>query len=427
MDVKIPYLVAKPGRRQPNGTRQVRYFWQPSAAGRARGWPSMRLSDVEAEAIDQARKRNAEFAAARASGEGTTLDVRAGASGRRRNVRPGSVADMIGQYKASRFYRVLAPKTQQGYDQWLAVIDEWAGDAAARAITPRMVQQLYEPMQEKTPAKANAVIRVLRILMKFGLRNDMIGSNPAAEPGLIGLERSGLLWPREAVALFVDAADKMGRHSVGTAVMLNEWIGQRQGDVLRLRRERIDFFGRMKVRQSKTGARVALPIGIVDALTDRLEVEAARQAARDRELGRKVISTALIRSEETGEAYKGDNFRHLFAEIRAKAAEIWPRFPNDAIGVSAGAGAEDDEISMLDLQFMHLRHTAVTRLAEAGVDMLGIAAITGHSPKTVSTILDIYTIRTGAMAEEGFRKRAEFEGRRIGKFKADLTDRRDEG
>jgi len=52
------------------------------------------------------------------------------------------------------------------------------------------------------------------------------------------------------------------------------------------------------------------------------------------------------------------------------------------------------------LHFHDLRGTAVTMLAEAGCTVPQIAAITGHSLKTVTTILDKYLARTRVLASE---------------------------
>ncbi len=63
-----------------------------------------------------------------------------------------------------------------------------------------------------------------------------------------------------------------------------------------------------------------------------------------------------------------------------------------------------------NLWFMELRHTAVTRLHEAGVDALGIASITGHTEAGVVAILGKhYLIRTARAAENAFTKRIEAE------------------
>ena len=63
------------------------------------------------------------------------------------------------------------------------------------------------------------------------------------------------------------------------------------------------------------------------------------------------------------------------------------------------------------LWFMELRHTAVTVLHEAGVDVLGIASITGHAEGSVRAILQKhYLIRTSKAAENAFRMRLAADG-----------------
>jgi integrase len=62
------------------------------------------------------------------------------------------------------------------------------------------------------------------------------------------------------------------------------------------------------------------------------------------------------------------------------------------------------------LRFAELRHTAVTRLHEAGATETYISGITGHSPKTVREIIDRhYVVRTEKAAVFAFRQRLEAE------------------
>ncbi|WP_414644916.1 tyrosine-type recombinase/integrase [Bosea sp. (in: a-proteobacteria)] len=63
-----------------------------------------------------------------------------------------------------------------------------------------------------------------------------------------------------------------------------------------------------------------------------------------------------------------------------------------------------DRAGLTDLHFHDLRGTAVTMLAEAGCTIPEIAAITGHSLKTVNTILEKYLSRTRALAEAAMEK-----------------------
>lgn len=49
--------------------------------------------------------------------------------------------------------------------------------------------------------------------------------------------------------------------------------------------------------------------------------------------------------------------------------------------------------------FMHLRHSAVLNLETAGCTPGQIAAITGHSLNTVTTILETYRTRSSEVAD----------------------------
>lgn len=206
--------------------------------------------------------------------------------------------------------------------------------------------------------------------------------NPAEKPGLVTRTKKGRLWPREAVTLFVTHADKLGLASIGTAVMLNEWFGQREGDMLRLSRNSYSG-GVIRCTQSKTGARVALTISEVPELQRRLDWQLAKNDAED------CAATTLLVCELTGRPWQEDTFRHKFAEVRTTVIQQLP----EAEG----------------LWFMHLRHTAVTRLAEAGETAQSIRTITGHSPKQAATIIDRYLIPTEEMAAAALRRRREYE------------------
>src|SRR3546814_10362479 len=91
----------------------------------------------------------------------------------------------------------------------------------------------------------------------------------------------------------------MGRWSVGTAVILNEWIGQREGDVLGMLRSAYQD-GALRFEQSKTKVDIDLPVDLVPHLFQRMCEEAARWAAR------KVTPTTLIASEATGQPYRSE-------------------------------------------------------------------------------------------------------------------------
>jgi integrase len=399
--IKVRYLVAKPGR---DGA--VRWFWQPAKALRAAGWHAERLPDVPADAIAAAERRNAELDAWRA---GRPLPHATTGKLAKRPAR-GTLDDVIARYKGSRFYKDRKPATRRAYDYFLEKLSRWAGDAPIRAITAKRVDKLYTELAAVTPALARQVVTMgstlcdrSRKLYEPGEPGHM-AVDPFERMDMAGSPRSGVLWPRAAVAAFVAAADAAGRHSIGTAVALNEWLGQRQADVLRIRRSGATA-GRIVQRQNKTGAGVVLPVAAVPALARRIEAELAWQAAR---FGKDVAATTLIVNEMTGQPFTADSFRMAFGEVRAALARTTPTFAADYLV----AGQGDDGTPTLPaeaLKFMHLRHTAVTRLYEAGCSIEQIATITGHTLKSVETIIERYLVRTSKVAEAAFRQRLDHE------------------
>jgi len=133
---------------------------------------------------------------------------------------------------------------------------------------------------------------------------------------------------------------------------------------------------------------------------------------------RGVEATTLIVSEETGRPYTSDDFRAWFRRVRDVAAAgdpalglpPAPDFVVDYLVAGRKTDAVDAYRVRLDeLWFMHLRHTAVVRMAEAGVDLVAIAAVTGHSEATVQQVVRHYAVKTRALAAGAFRRRLAHE------------------
>jgi len=381
--LKIRHLVSKPG-----AGGSTRYFWQPAKTLRAQGWKPQRLPDNLAEAAVKAEALNAEVDAWR---QGQPAPNAPASVARRKQVAPGSVAALITDYKASRWWLNLAPRTRKDYGWCLDLIEAWSGDMPARAITPPAVQAFYEAQLRRvegagrkrkvieTPAKAAAAVRVLRLLLQVGVRLGYLSGNPAAKPGISHERaREPVLWSPAAVQHMAATADALGWRSIGTAILLNEWMGQRVADVLRLPPWSLDA-GALVILQGKGKRLVSLPVHLVPHLVARLQAEAARPGAV-------ASATHLLLHDRTGQPWNLFTFSHVVAEIREAAAA--------SMAECAG------------LMFRELRHTAVTRLHEAGVADTAIAGVTGHSSKTVRDMLDKhYLVRTAKAAEGAFRKR----------------------
>jgi integrase len=122
----------------------------------------------------------------------------------------------------------------------------------------------------------------------------------------------------------------------------------------------------IRLRQSKTGVRVQIPVGV--------PLKAALTAMAKT----KRSPTILLTSE--GRPWTPDGFRASWGKACDKA---------DIVGVT----------------FNDLRGTAVTRLAMQEATEAEIATITGHSLRDVRSILDQhYLNRDHALAESAIRK-----------------------
>lgn len=353
-----------------------RYYWQPNKALMKAGFKLETLSENKAEAIMQAQEFNRQVDAWRA---GRKVDSNEGP----RQITIGMLIDI---YKLSNRYKNLAPKTRQGYDKYcFKIIREWAEDVPVSAITAKAVDAFHEALSEhkvgkeviKTPAKAAAVIRALRLLLSHAQREGIVATNAASNPNISSSAKKGRLWIHDEVMHFVKTADEMGYFSVGSAVMLNEWMGQRKGDIIALLATAYRD-GAIYIRQNKTNAETGLPVDMIPDLNARLQEQ------------RRLFPNSLtLFPHESGKPMTHDTFRNRFEMIRAQAVKTRPE--------------------MHDVVFMTLRHTAVTRLAESGCEVPLIAAVTGHSLKTCLSIIDRYMIRTVRMTREAFGKRQAFE------------------
>jgi integrase len=95
-------------------------------------------------------------------------------------------------------------------------------------------------------------------------------------------------------------------------------------------------------------------------------------------------SGPLIFMTKSGRAWQKRYVARQFDDARVKASKRVP--------------------GIADLHFHDTRGTAITMLAEAGASVPEIAAITGHSYRTINSILEKYLPRTRHLAETAMSK-----------------------
>lgn len=405
---KVPYLEE---RERADGS--VAYFWIPKSTYRKQGWKLRGPWTSLDVAVRECEAANAELRAWR-KGEASPTVADADAQTRPKitlaprdpRPAPGTLARVIADYRASAYFLDRAPKTRKFYAGYLDMLDAWGGDKDVDALTPRVIRKgLYEPFASDQPYKATALVRTLSACL--GVRHliydkgqvgwSTVDANPCRELRLSSLPKgTGRLWPAYAVDMFVEAADRIGLHSVGTGILVNYWLGQRQNDLLALPRDPVRD-GVFRFRQNKKDREVILDATLVPALVARIADE--RERLRDRA----IATNRLIVCERDNQIYKPDRFTRAVAEVREIVMAEWPAFDPNPIDPI------EDPIITAQMQFRHLRHTAVTKQIEAGVDVPSIASITGHSINTVHQILEHYKIHTAAITRNAFARRVEYE------------------
>ena len=388
LKIDVPYFQWREGRPR----------WIPGPRLRERGWRGRDLKDelggwllFEA-ALDAARAINEEV---RDAGP---------AKQTRRQPRPQgrSIADLLEAYFASRDFDRRRPNTKRDYrGKALAILFQPAQSktkdpepfaaAPAAAITPVEVKAFFEYLErQRSLGMARGAIMVLSAAYRWGRTSSdwRLRSNPCHRLGLPAPAARIRIATDDEIRALVDAADAVAP-SIGDAVYLGLFTGQRQADILELTEpadanrslaERVADGEPIEFRQAKTGAPVkAWP-------TPQLVVRLA--GADRRRKARRVVSTAIVVCETTGIAWGQSHFQHSFADIRATAAET----------VS----------SVTSLQFRDLRDTAVTWLARAGATIPEIADITGHSLGSVTQILKHYLAFDGTLGRTAIAKLTDY-------------------
>jgi integrase len=265
-----------------------------------------------------------------------------------RQPRAGTLMTVIAEYQASPEFTRLAPSSRRAYLIYIKLIENEFGDLPLAALADRRVRGEFKTWRDsfaETPRKADYAWTTLARIMSFAKDRGTIATNPCEKGGrLYSADRTDKVWGEPEIAAVLSAASP----DLKLALVLALWTGQRQGDLLRLPWSSYDG-SHLRLRQSKTGRRIAMPAGMpLKALLDGTERR-----------------SPLILTNSHGRPWTSDGFRTSWSKTCARA------------GVSG-------------LTFHDLRGSAVVRLALAEATVPQIATFTGHGLKDVEAILDAH-------------------------------------
>ncbi|MEM7303885.1 MAG: hypothetical protein AAF468_22655 [Pseudomonadota bacterium] len=246
-------------------------------------------------------------------------------------------------------------------------------------------RSLERALEEIEIAHGLATTRHVRALLsgafkwacvQLNLRNNPV---PAIElPVPEGRVRFGTV---KEMHKLVEAADHLGRHSIGDSIILGLWSGQRQGDRLALSMAQRTTHGILFRQAKKRGAPLLIPEA--PELVKRIEdVEERRRKDG-------IIRPEMILDENTHKPFASDWYRKVFKVVRDFAAT--GKLPKKTkVATWPADKAFTPLASLADFNDQDLRDTAVTWLALAGNSIPLICSITGHSEQSALNVLRHY-------------------------------------
>jgi integrase len=277
----------------------------------------------------------------------------------------GKLLSVLQAYQASEDFLRLADSTRRSYVALIIRIEKAFADFPLAALTDRRTRGVFKEWRDRIAVvsgrrQADYAWTVLARVLSWALDRGFVTANACEKGGRLyrGSRRENI-WTVDDEAAFLKGTPV----HLHLPLLLALWTGQRQGDLLRLPWSAYDGT-HIRLRQSKTGSRVVIPVGA--------PLKAALDAMPKR-------STIILTTSE-GKPWTSDGFRASWRKACAAAG---------VVGVT----------------FHDLRGTAVTRLALVGASEAEIATITGHSLRDVHAILDAhYLARDPKLGESAIRK-----------------------
>lgn len=369
--MKSDRLIPKPPqglreRRRADGSTRI--WWEPSASARDLGFAVVELDEARLTwSRRQADKLNAELERAQRTGRrelprGSSRTVEALVEDMRRSV---------------AWTDDIAEKTRQSYNAlFRQIIDKWGAHQVRDFNKPAMhawYQTLYRTKGEHmSVALLRAMSRLMSHAELIGWRPE--GSNPCFKLKMRtpGRRQRAASW-REVDAL-VAAADRIGLPSIGTAVLLSLFQGQRETDVylatcgaFRERITRADGQRRARIQWTFTRSkrRNAGAMWLHDEVAPRVRA-LILDAPEDRR---------LLRDEETGADYHEDLFIRRWVKVREAAVKA------DKTGKLA---------ALTGLQFRDLRRTFGILSRAGGSTKDDTGDVLGNSAAVNPTLAEVY-------------------------------------
>jgi len=277
----------------------------------------------------------------------------------------GTISDLIRRFQDSPVYADFAETTRKEYRRKFKAIERKWGSAPIASFNDKEFRKDALDWRDQIAGharrEADNLMSALARLGAWAFDRGEVDRNVLDDfPRVYHSDRADKLWLPDHVEAFLQVASP----EMKIALMLGMHTGQRQGDLRRLTWSGYDG-ERITLRQSKSKRVVS--IKCTNALKKMLDTTAENKKG------------VVIMTTPSGRAWSKRYFNEHWHEVSIEAG-------------------------IKDLHFHDLRGTAVTMLAEAGCTIPEIAAITGHTLKHVTHVLETYLSRTRQLADAAIVK-----------------------
>lgn len=258
---------------------------------------------------------------------------------------PGTLAELIEDYRGSAKYQQLKPITRRDYEKHLDAIKASFGPTKLALFEDRRMRKKikkWRDLRASTPRMADYAVTVFKRLLEWGVDNGDLAHNVAARmEKLYYADRADIIWEPDEIAEFLSVASP----ALARAFNLARMTGLRRTDLCAITWA-ADKETHLSWVASKTGARVTIPV------TD--DLRALLNAC-------KVNRGLTILQSPKGLPWRPDGLSTAFQRTRSKIPHCSKRWHD-------------------------LRGTAATWMCRAGLEDREVAAILGWSKKSVEQI-----------------------------------------
>lgn len=191
------------------------------------------------------------MAAYELAAQGEALDI-----GKTRN-KPGSVAALIASYYRCSDYTGLSDVTKRTYRNILERFRNEHADKRVSMLQRPHVQRIINARAE-TPAAANRLLRMIKILMRHAIELGWRKDDPTLGVRKVRETSTGFAtWEEEHIEQFLTVHPPGTRAHLSMCLLL--YTGQRRSDVVRMGRQHIRN-NVLTITQQKTGQLVGIPL-----------------------------------------------------------------------------------------------------------------------------------------------------------------------